>query len=209
VAGQEDVVVNRQQSLILQENGMNNSLFQGELVRLGASDAKRDAELMARWSRDAEYLRQMDSDPARPVATKPLQDELEGELEDNNSQTFVIYTLDGDKAIGFVSLGAISWNNGDAWVGIGVWDAEYRGKGYGTDAMRLMLRYAFTELNLYRVTLGVFEYNPRAQRSYQKAGFVLEGRVREELNRNGRRWDGLYMGILREEWEAKQRSEGH
>jgi RimJ/RimL family protein N-acetyltransferase len=183
---------------------MNNSLFLGELVRLGAADAKRDAELIAKGSRDAEYSRLLDSDPARPVAAKVLEAELEEELEEKDSITFVVYTLDGDKAIGFVGLGGISWNNGDAWVGIGIWDPEYRGKGYGTDAMRLMLRYAFTELNLHRVTLGVFEYNPRAQRSYQKAGFTLEGRVRQELNRNGQRWDGLYMGILREEWDKKR-----
>jgi RimJ/RimL family protein N-acetyltransferase len=183
---------------------MNPSLFHGQLVRLGAPDAKRDAELMARWSRDAEFWRLLDSDPARPVAAKQLQDQLAEELEEQDSYTFVIYTLDGGEAIGFIGLGGINWNNGDAWVGIGVWDAAYRGRGYGTDAMRLLLHYAFTELNLHRVTLGVFEYNPRAQRSYQKAGFVVEGRIRGELNRNGRRWDVLYMGILRQEWEAMQ-----
>jgi RimJ/RimL family protein N-acetyltransferase len=183
---------------------MNHSLFQGELVRLGAADAKRDAEYIAKASREAEYSRLLDSDPAVPTSVKALEAELEEELEEQDSITFVIYTLDGDKAIGFIGLNAISWNNRDSWVGIGIWDPEYRGKGYGTDAMRLVLRYAFTELNLHRVTLGVFEYNPRAQRSYQKAGFTLEGRVRQELNRNGQRWDGLYMGILRQEWEEKQ-----
>jgi len=57
------------------------------------------------------------------------------------------------------------------------------------------------ELNLHRVSLDVFEYNPRAIRSYEKVGFKHEGRVRQALNRDGRRWDILYMGILREEWE--------
>jgi RimJ/RimL family protein N-acetyltransferase len=68
--------------------------------------------------------------------------------------------------------------------------------------MRVMLRYAFRELNLHRVTLTVFEYNPRAIRSYEKAGFVVEGRLRNWLNREGRRWDMIHMGILREEWET-------
>jgi RimJ/RimL family protein N-acetyltransferase len=67
--------------------------------------------------------------------------------------------------------------------------------------MRIILRYAFTELNLHRVSLDTFEYNPRAIRSYEKAGFKIEGRVRQLLNREGRRWDVIYMGILREEWE--------
>jgi len=66
--------------------------------------------------------------------------------------------------------------------------------------MRILLRYAFTELNLRRVTLTVFAYNPRAIRSYEKVGFRHEGHLRDFLNREGRRWHELYMGILREEW---------
>ncbi len=86
-------------------------------------------------------------------------------------------------------------------MGIGLGERKYWSKGYGTDAMRIILRYAFTELNLHRVSLDTFEYNPRAIRSYEKAGFKIEGRVRQLLNREGRRWDVIYMGILREEWE--------
>jgi RimJ/RimL family protein N-acetyltransferase len=69
--------------------------------------------------------------------------------------------------------------------------------------MQVILRYAFQELNLRRVSLDTFEYNPRAIRSYEKAGFVHEGRVRKFLLREGRRWDMLFMGILREEWLAR------
>jgi RimJ/RimL family protein N-acetyltransferase len=66
--------------------------------------------------------------------------------------------------------------------------------------MRLALGFAFMELNLHRVSLNVFEYNPRAVRSYEKAGFHVEGRQRQALLRNGKRWDAIEMGILREEW---------
>ena len=72
--------------------------------------------------------------------------------------------------------------------------------------MRIILRYAFDELNLKRVTLNVFDYNPRAIRSYEKAGFKLEGRQREALHKDGQRYDILYMGILRDEWDAGQRT---
>jgi RimJ/RimL family protein N-acetyltransferase len=68
--------------------------------------------------------------------------------------------------------------------------------------MKIVLRYAFAELNLHRVSLGVFEYNPRAIRSYEKAGFQHEGRARKHLNHEGQRWDIFFMGILREEWLA-------
>jgi RimJ/RimL family protein N-acetyltransferase len=66
--------------------------------------------------------------------------------------------------------------------------------------MKIILRYAFTELNLQRVSLNVFEYNPRGVRSYEKAGFSHEGRERGLLLREGKRWDVIFMGILREEW---------
>jgi RimJ/RimL family protein N-acetyltransferase len=69
--------------------------------------------------------------------------------------------------------------------------------------MNLIVQYGFLELNLRRISLGLHEYNPRALRSYEKAGFKLEGRLRGEVLREGRRYDALYMGILREEWLAR------
>jgi RimJ/RimL family protein N-acetyltransferase len=88
-------------------------------------------------------------------------------------------------------------------VGIGIGERDFWSKGYGTDTMKVCLRYAFLELGLQRVSLGVFEYNPRAVRSYEKAGFKLEGRTRYDAHREGKRYDSLWMGILREEWLQK------
>ena len=99
-----------------------------------------------------------------------------------------------------MDLTVVDWGNRDAFVGIGIGEREFWGKGYGTDAMELILRYAFAELNLRRVSLTVFEFNQRAVRSYEKAGFRLEGRQRHGMQREGRRWDILFMGIMHEEW---------
>jgi RimJ/RimL family protein N-acetyltransferase len=81
-------------------------------------------------------------------------------------------------------------------------ERDYWGKGYGTDALRVLLRYAFDELNLHRVSLSVLEGNERAMRSYQKCGFRYEGRQRQVWAYDGRRWDEIYMGLLRDEWHA-------
>jgi RimJ/RimL family protein N-acetyltransferase len=70
--------------------------------------------------------------------------------------------------------------------------------------MRIILRYAFTELNLRRVSLAVSELNARGVRSYLKAGFTEEGRLRGVEHRADRHYDLIYMGILREEWEKAQ-----
>jgi RimJ/RimL family protein N-acetyltransferase len=90
------------------------------------------------------------------------------------------------------------------WVGIGIGERDYWGKGYGTDAMKLCLQYAFMELGAQRVSLGLLEYNARALKSYEKAGFKLEGRMRQEMLREGKRTDTLWMGILRDEWLQMQ-----
>jgi len=119
------------------------------------------------------------------------------------SYFFSIRTIAEDKLIGDLGLDVVDWSGRDAFVGLGIGESEYWGRGYGTDVMDILLRFAFTEINLRRVTLTVFEYNPRAIRSYEKAGFRHEGRERKVLNKEGKRWDMLFMGILREEWLEK------
>lgn len=180
--------------------------FVGERVRLVAVEPERVTALNVRWNRNDEFARLMDSDPPVPWSTVANQSWLEKhiESEEGRSFPFMIHTLEGDRPIGFTDLGGVRWRHGDAWVGIGIGDPDDWGKGYGTDAMRVLLRYAFRQLGLHRVSLEVFEYNARAARSYEKSGFVLEGRAREALQRDGRRWDVLFMGILREEWEKRQ-----
>jgi RimJ/RimL family protein N-acetyltransferase len=74
--------------------------------------------------------------------------------------------------------------------------------------MRVLMRYAFMELNLHRVNLDVFADNPRAIKSYENAGFVQEGTAHAMLCRDGRRWDVVYMGILRSDWDKLHGSPG-
>ena len=180
---------------------MNTTLFHGELVRLVAPNPETDAEAAARWQRDAEFLRLVDSEPALPLSASQNKADMEARLARENSFSFVIRTLADDRPIGFAGLW-VQWTHGDASMGIGLGEREYWGKGYGADAVRALLRYGFAELNLRRVSLGVFEYNPRAIRAYEKAGFVREGRTRQDARRDGRYWDSFWMGILREEWEG-------
>ncbi len=182
---------------------MPGDLFSGRLVRLTAPRPE-DKDLMAKWSQDAEYLRLLNYDPARPrPAEFFVPDKEEEKKREDREFEFRIRTLADDKLIGFVELD-VAWNHQTAWVGIGIGDADYRSKGYGSDALRVAVSYAFRELGLYRVSLGVFAYNQRAIRAYEKVGFVHEGALRGALYRDGQHWDNLFMGILRPEWEAQQ-----
>lgn len=81
---------------------------------------------------------------------------------------------------------------------------SYRGRGIGPEAIALMLAYLFDEVGLHRVGLEVYAFNPRAQRSYEKAGFVVEGRLPEALLWDGERVDTILMGLLRADWRARR-----
>lgn len=180
-----------------------NDIFRGELVRLSAADPEELGKTYVRWSRDTEMMRLFGSGPTRMQSARASIEYYEKELKDQLPSHFYfsIRALEDDRLLGETDLDITSWASRDAFVGIGIGDRADWGRGYGTDAMRLILRYAFTELNLYRVSLSVFEYNPRAIRSYEKCGFRLEGRRRSALLKDGKRWDILYMGILMEDWK--------
>jgi len=182
---------------------MDNDLFSGQLVRLAALNAEVDAEAFARWDNDVDYLRHLNSAPQMPGVARKIKDIIEkAQNEDSNGIIFAVRTFADNKLIGFVTFDGINWQHGDTFVGIGVGDPAYRGHGYGTDAMRVTLRYGFMELNLQRIQLNVYSYNERAIKSYLKAGFVVEGRQRGMLRRDGERWDFVYMSVLRDEWLA-------
>ena len=116
------------------------------------------------------------------------------------NRAFVIALREGDACIGTTGCHNIEWRSRSAELGIVIGKREYLGKGYGTEAVRLLLRFSFTELNLHRVFLKVFDFNERAIRCYSKCGFVEEGRLRDAFYRDGDYHDILVMGILEDEF---------
>jgi len=185
-------------------NELTSDLLRGKNIRLAAQDMDQASKPYFEWVQDAEYQRLVEGDvpvPLSPHGTRESNEQGWPE-DDPHNVMFLIRTNEDDRIIGFANLDYIDWQNGDSYMGIGIGDKAYWSRGYGTEAMNILLRYAFTELNLYRLSLTVFEYNERAIRMYQKCGFKIEGISRAHLYREGRRWDLVSMGILREEWLA-------
>lgn len=118
---------------------------------------------------------------------------------------FAICPLGERRSIGGVGLRDIERVNGTAEASIFVTRRDDWGRGYGTDAMNALLDFAFGELRLHRVYLHVFDYNARAVRSYEKAGFVTEARLRNSRFHRGAHHDELLMAILRSDWERLER----
>ncbi len=175
-------------------------LLTGHRTRLTAINADTDAEIIARWSRDSQFWRLVDTVPAFPELAKAVRRDIEEMPIDRLS--FSIHTLAANRLIGLIGLHTVFWSHREAFMGIEIGERAFWGKGYGTDALRVLLRYAFEEVNLQRVALSVLEGNERAVRSYAKCGFRYEGRQRQAWAYEERRWDEIYMGLLREEWQA-------
>lgn len=106
--------------------------------------------------------------------------------------------------IGSCGLFDIDWISRKAEIGIMIGDKRQWNKGYGTETMQLILKHGFETLNLHRLYLKVYDTNPSAIRAYEKAGFVLEARLREAHFADGLYHDDLIMSVLRSEWDAPQ-----
>lgn len=178
---------------------MINSL-QGKYVRLIPIEKDREVEFYMRWQSNSEYQRFLDSSPAMIFSKSQRSKWLEENAQSDDQIMFSIQEIQSGKILGFIELDGFKNNFVNTYVGIAIGDPEDWSKGFGTDAMQIILKYAFTTLNLHRVSLTVFEYNPRGIRSYEKVGFKHEGARRQFLQRDGKRWDMLQMGILKEEW---------
>lgn len=186
---------------------IQTQLFEGRDIRFGPIDYEKDPQIESKWTHDSDFMRLYGIDPARPMSpamVKKKYEKLEKEIEESkNIFYFTIRAREDDRLIGKAIISRIEWSNGNGWIELGIGSADDRRKGYGAQALQLLLRFAFVELNLYRVTARVQEYNEAAIALLKKFGFTEEVRRRQALERDNRRWDLLVFGLLKDEW-AKQ-----
>ena len=182
-------------------------LFEGQDIRFGPIDYDKDPEVESKWTHNAEFMQLYSIDPARPISAaivKKQYEKLEKRMEEErNFYHFMIRAKTDDHLIGKAMIARVEWTNGSGQIRIGIGSAEDRRKGYGTQAIKLLLRFAFAELNLFRVNADVPEYNEGAIALLKKFGFVEEVRRRQALERDGRRWDLLVFGLLKDEWQSQ------
>ena len=156
-----------------------------------------DVEIFTEWLNDfktTDYL-------GRSSIVTTLYDEKKY-LEENATAeaSFVIVTINENKMIGTISLESINHINRCATLGIFIGDKEFRNKGYGTEAIKLILEYGFKYLNLKNIKLDLMEFNERALKCYKKCGFKEYGRRRKCKFIDGEYYDTIEMDILKEEF---------
>lgn len=133
-----------------------------------------------------------------------IEEEYEKLRKSEKDVVFAIIDKESDNMIGVVGLYDISWIPRHAELRIVIGEKDFWGKGYGTEATKLVVDYAFDKLNLNKVYMGVNAEHKRAIKAYKNAGFIEEGTLRKEQYRNSKYYDAVRMSILREEYYAKR-----
>jgi RimJ/RimL family protein N-acetyltransferase len=174
--------------------------MEGKLVRLRGYE-KSDLDAVMRWWHDEEITKVI-SVAVFPASSLEEERFIESVAsgKDASNKEFAIETLSNRKYIGAIGLHSINWLCRHAKLGIVIGDKEYWGRGFGTDAVRLLLRLAFEKMGLHRVELFVFTFNERAIACYEKCGFCREGVLRDYGFKLGAFQDVVIMSILASEY---------
>ncbi len=159
-----------------------------------------DLPRLTEFKNDVEFELLGGGDPPRPRTFELVREFFTEQAKDKDSPTFAI-EADG-QFIGDCGLFNADRRSGTAEVGIGIGDRDYRGRGYGREALGLLVEYGFRLQNFRKLWLEVHGSNERAIRSYRAVGFVEEGRQREQTWSGGRYEDVVLMALFRSDFDA-------
>ena len=161
-----------------------------------------DAAAVQPWFNDPDVRRTVRRN--QPMSLAAEEEFLRRASDSAANLPLAVMTRGEDRFIGLTGLHEIDDRSRHAAFGLLIGDKSMWGRGYGTEVTRLVVEHAFRTMNLNRVWLHVFEYNERGIRAYARVGFREEGRLRQHTFHDGRYWDVLTMGLLRDEWAAAQ-----
>ena len=155
------------------------------------------------WLNDPEVTRYLETG-VFPSTIQDLENFYSRVTSSSGDVILAVIDRKTNKHIGNVKLGPINWVDRRALFGILIGEKKFWGKGLGEEATRLTVEYGFERLNLNRIGLAVFEEHKGAVRCYEKVGFKVEGRFREEMFREGKYKDRLWMGLLRSVYDSSK-----
>ena len=177
----------------------------GKLVTL-RRHVPQNLAAFRRWYADPEIARlaRYQQTPMRP---EEIERFFTARAVGTDALAMAVHETSTGRLIGTCAFSQLDGDNGSALYHITIGERDAWGHGYGSEATQLMIDHAFGTLGLHRIALFVFEFNERAIRAYQRCGFVLEGRSRESIWRDGRWWDELAMSVLESDWRRLKAEE--
>jgi RimJ/RimL family protein N-acetyltransferase len=180
----------------------NPAVIEGRLVVLRRHRSE-NLPLIVNWYRDPELAR-LTRYHTRPMAHEEIERFFVSRLLAVDSLAYGIHERATERLVGLTTFSSLDPDNSSVLFHITIGERDAWGHGYGTETAELMLSHAFERIGLHRVGLSVFAFNERAIHAYEKAGFRVEGRLRDAIARDGSFWDEIQMGALREEWLAER-----
>ncbi len=183
---------------------MKSKFLIGKHVTLGLIPERSDLSHYAQWVNDQETTRFM-AVGRFPVTVQELRTYIRAYALNKNGLLLGIFLNKDKKHIGNISLNDIQWKDRHGEIGILIGDKRARGKGYGTEAIRLIVEHAFGCLNLHKLCCGMIRDNNASRRAFQRIGFKEEGILRQHFFVNGKYLDCFRMGLLRDEYEREQK----
>lgn len=178
-------------------------MYKGKLVKLRAYK-EEDIENATKFINDEETKKFLCIGTPFPMTKWEEESWVKSKkVGADNTYDFAIENLENGKYIGGCSINECDNKNRNCIIGIMIGDKQCWSKGYGSDALNVLIKFIFEELNLEKIKLSVFGFNERARACYKKVGFKEEGIFKKEIFRNGKYHDEIRMAIFREEWIEK------
>jgi RimJ/RimL family protein N-acetyltransferase len=183
-------------------------LLEGQKVRLRSFELSDLDEIMKHWNKIElrRFLGAVDRGPASHNEEEEWIKNTWKERKEKKAHTFAVETVANNQLIGGTGIFGIDWTSRSAEAGISIYNPEFWGKGFGAEALELLLGFAFRDLNMNRIGLEVFDFNKRAYKCYVKVGFRETGKRRKVKFIQGQYHDGILMDILKDEWVAKRKT---
>lgn len=176
-------------------------MLKGKLVKL-REYRKEDVPVALEYMNNEEVAKNLSTRTPFPYTLEDEEKWFTNQSGVNDKYNFAIETIEEEKYIGGCGINNIDWKNSHVTIGIYIGDQAYWNKGYGSDALKVFIKFIFDEMNIHKIKLEVFAFNIRAIKCYEKCGFKQDGVLREEIFKNGKYYDVWEMSILRDEYQA-------
>lgn len=172
-------------------------MYEGTLVRLRAFDSS-DLLKLQDFSNDYEVMRGASGGILYPSTVEDASRAMSASTSYSAGEyQFAVETKTDRILIGQCGFVKVNWKNRTGELAILIGDEAYRGRGYGADAIHLLIHFGFEEMNLRKIKASVFDFNEAALRCYEKCGFQREGVLQQEIYREGRYHDVVQLCLFR------------
>jgi len=178
-------------------------MYEGQKIRL-REYRKEDIPLRLIYINDSEIAENLTPDIPYPITLHEEEKWFQSITAISDTYRFAIETFEDNKFIGGCSINDVDWKNGVATIGIFIGSKDHRSKGYGTDTMKVLMNFIFMQMNINKIRLSVYSYNEPAIKCYERCGFKIEGVLRQEIYKDGKHYDKIAMGLLKEEYLHSQ-----